>query len=354
MATPNKHERITAGKAGLLFALFFLIALGLGYPVLNRYDPRQTPGLSDVRIYADMVSGSVGAQSTDGPRVNHVRFRVLVPDIAKPVYWIATGRTASWDPVMLALLVADSLFVAATCVLMVVLGVGQLENAGVGLLGAFVYLVNFAVPNLRLVGLVDASEGFFLLCLLWGLAEGELWFLPVIAALGTLAKESFIPLSIALGAAWWLEELRERVPAKQRLRPTLRKTAIWIGVSWAASVSAFIALHYAVERRFISPVRFAFALHEEHPANGYVDHVAAALGDHQFWYIFLWLLPLAIPNLKRFSGPWLRATGVACIAAFVLDAYYGGAPGTIGRVLFSIAAPTLSLSTAMLLEKIVD
>jgi len=32
-----------------------------------------------------------------------------------------------------------------------------------------------------------------------------------------------------------------------------------------------------------------------------------------------------------------------------LDAFYGGAPGTIGRALFTIAGPVLSLSSAMLL-----
>jgi hypothetical protein len=36
----------------------------------------------------------------------------------------------------------------------------------------------------------------------------------------------------------------------------------------------------------------------------------------------------------------------------VLDAYFGGAPGTAGRALFSIAGPVLSLSSALLLLRI--
>jgi hypothetical protein len=37
---------ITAARLALLFCVFFLIACGLGYPILNRFDPRQTPALS--------------------------------------------------------------------------------------------------------------------------------------------------------------------------------------------------------------------------------------------------------------------------------------------------------------------
>lgn len=355
MAHPeNNQPKITAAKVGFLFTLFFLIAGGLGYPVLNRFDPRQTPGLSDVRIYADMVTG------TASPDAGHVRFRVLVPwaaqrvyQIAKPVYR-AGGQTASWDPVMFSLLVADSAFVAATAVLIVVLGACRLGNSAAGLVGAFVYLVNFAVPNLRLVGLVDAGEGFFLLALLWCLVESELWPLPLIAALGTLTKESFLPFSVAFCAVWWF---RERATGRQLGQPSLNrqsgKIAIWLAISLAASVAAFMGLHRAIEGWFTNPLEFALGLHGGH-GGGYLAHIATSIADRQLWYIFLWLLPTAIPNLKRLPRPWLVATGATCIVAFALDAYYGGAPGTIGRALFSIAGPTLSLSSAMLLVKIVD
>jgi len=340
----DKPAKITAAKSGSLFLLFFLIACGLGYPVLNRYDPRQTPGLSDVKVYAEMVSGTAGADA------GHVRFRVLVPWVAKQVYRVAEGRTASWDPVMFSLLVADSIFVAATAMLVVILGARYLGNSAVGLLGAFVYLVNFAVPNLRLVGLVDAGEGFFLLALLWSLTEGKLWPLPFIAVLGTLTKESFIPFSVAFGAAWWLVLWRDRVALRQS-SPAPKRIGIWIAISWAASLIAFAALHRAIEGAFTNPLEFALSLRGSHDSveSGYLSHFARSLADHQLWYIFLWLLPTAIPHLKKFPRAWLAATGAACAAAFALDAFYGGAPGTIGRALFTIAGPVLSLSSARLL-----
>ena len=388
MPPESGPPNITPAKLALLFALFFLISSGLGYPVLNRYDPRQTAGLSDVKIYTEMVTGGGGELRVDETAV-HVRFRVLVPWLAKQIYWTAKrispvakhfdwnaqpssgveqpasgtaqGRDATWDPVMFSLLVADSIFVAATAVLIVVLGARYIGNSTAGLVGALLYLMNFAVPNLRLVGLVDAGEGFFLLALLWSLAETNLWRLPLIAILGTLTKESFIPFSIAFGAVWWLAEWRDqlfsltsRPRSIQQTQPRITrqnatKMGLFIAISWAASIAVFSILHRAIEGAFTNPLEFAFSLHRGHE---FASHFAASLADHQLWYIFLWLLPTAIPKLKRFPRSWLAATSATCVVAFALDAYYGGAPGTIGRALFTVAGPILSLSSAMLLLRL--
>jgi hypothetical protein len=339
--------KVAAAKLLLLFAIFFLIACGLGYPVLNRFDPRRTPGLSDVKIYAAMVTGEAG------PEAGHVRFRVLVPWIAKPFYRFARERFASWDPVMFGLLVADSLFVAATAVLIVILGSRVLEsrqlgnrqlgNPAAGLVGSLLYLVNFAVPNLRLVGLVDAGEGFFLLALVWSLSELELWALPVIAAFGALAKESFIPFGVVFTFTWWLVVRRDC--GKDQALPDLA----WIVGSWLAGLIAMVGLQWSVSGSFESPLRFGLDLHRGHD---YAGHFIQSLYDRNLWYVFVWLLPTAIPNLKRLPKSWLVPVGATCVLAFVLDAYYGGAPGTVGRALFSIAGPVLSLSSALFLLRI--
>jgi len=173
--------------------------------------------------------------------------------------------------------------------------------------------------------------------------------LPLIAILGALTKESFIPFSIAFGAVWWLAMRRDRGSMRQ-LSLTPARLGVWVAMSWVASLIAFAALHCAIERTFTSPLEFALALHgSDSLANGYLAHFARSLADHQFWYIFLWLLPTAIPNFKKFPRAWLAATGATCAVAFALDAFYGGAPGTIGRALFTIAGPILSMSSARLL-----
>jgi hypothetical protein len=259
---------------------------------------------------------------------------------------------------MFGLLVADSLFVVGTAVLIVILGNRQLGSSAVGLVGALLYLVNFAVPNLRVVGLVDAGEGFFLLALLWSLSEFELWALPVIAVLGALTKESFIPFSMVLTAAWWFSTRPDRDiernadhrnEDRNHARSHSLPGATWILTSWMLGLAAMVALQWSITGRFASPMQFGLALHR---GDDYLGHLASSLHDRSLWYIFLWLLPTAIPNLKRLPKAWLIPVGATCAMAFVLDAYFGGAPGTVGRALFSIAGPVLSLSSALLLLRI--
>jgi uncharacterized membrane protein len=330
----------------LLFCIFFLTACGLGYPILNRFDPRQTPGLSDVKTYAELVTGST---ALDVSEMRFRRFRVLVPWLAKPFYQLARGRLASWDPVMFGLLVVDSLFVAATALFIVIIGTRTLVSFNIGLVGAMLYMLNFAVPNLRLVGLVDAGEAFFLLALLWSLSESQLWNLPVIAVLGALTKESFIPFSIAITSAWWFvpQITRESNQQENPSRTRFHSDAAWIPASWALSIAAIVVLHWSITGSVVSPLQFVSALHR-----GGGSHFAVTLHDRNLWYIFLWLLPTAIPNLKRFPKSWLIPVAAACVVAFVLDANFGSEPtagSSWGRALFTIAGPVLSLSSATLL-----
>jgi hypothetical protein len=359
----DSRAKIAAARLALLLCVFFLIACGLGYPVLNRFDPRQTPGLSDVRTYAAIVTGTNGFDTGD---MRFRRFRVLVPWLARPFYWLAQGRFRTWDPVMFGLLVANSLFVAGTAVLIVILGRAlgnrQTGSSVAGLVGALLYLADFAVPNLRLVGLVDAGEGFFLLALLWSLLEFELWALPVITVLGALTKESFVPFGIVLTSAWWLSTRpagndehhddghnnRERCnDDRNREGKHSLRDAAWILISWMLSLAAMVGLQWSITGKFVSPIEFGLAIHH---GGGY--HFGASLHDRNLLYIFAWLLPTALPNLKRFPKSWLIPVSATCVMALVLDAYFGPAPGTMGRELFSIAGPVLSLSSALLLLQI--
>jgi hypothetical protein len=256
----------------------------------------------------------------------------------------------SWDPIVFGLLCADSLFVAATGLLIVALGVRlqfptqtktRLEWAThypVSLIAALLYFVNFAVPNLRLTGLVDAGEGFFLVALLWALAQRQFFLLPFIGVLGALTKESFVPLSIVFTAVWWL--MARRKPTSKLL------SAAWIANSWLASFIAIAWIQWRITGEVVSPLSFAASLHGN---DGYLHHIAASVIDRNLWYIFIWLLPLALPKLRALPKTWLIPTAATAALVFILDAYYGGVPGTVGRELFSVAGPILSLSAAAFL-----
>ena len=66
----------------LLVGVFFLICLGLGYAVLNRFDPGLLSALSDVKMYGEMIKNDVSIwnQEIDSPVI---RNRFLVPYMAK-------------------------------------------------------------------------------------------------------------------------------------------------------------------------------------------------------------------------------------------------------------------------------
>jgi hypothetical protein len=325
-------SRISGARLCILFFVFLLIALGLGYPVLNRFDPSKTPGLSDVRSYAALVK----REANPGPA--HLQFRVLVPVMARPIYLLAKGRIGTWDPVMLGLMAVDALFVAATAFLIVVLGIRELHDWPTTVVASLLYFLNFCVPNMRLAGLVDAGEGFFLLALLWSLSRQKFRFLPIIGVLGALTKESFIPISIAFGAAWLFASRKER--------SFWRLAGPWIASSWLASLIAIVCAQWRISGRFVSLIAFGTSLHGN---RDYWHHFVFSIWDRNLLYVFVWLLPTALPLLAKFPKSWLVPTGTAVAMVFVLDGYYGGGAGTVGRELFSVAGPVLCLSSARFL-----
>jgi hypothetical protein len=333
-ATLQPVAAIPRARRWLLFALFFAICCGLGYPSLNRVDWRQAPGgLDDVVTYANLVT----SPPTPDPS-EHMQFRILVPYLARPIYRVARGHIGTWDPIMFGLLVVDSFFTAFTAILLVTVVNRQLGSYPVALGAALLFLLNFAVPNLRLAGFVDAGEAFFLMLLVWALFDERFWILPIAGILGATAKESFVPFLIAFTLAWWL--------ASRKSLHHPQPAAAWIGVSWLAALATLTTLQWSITYVFRSPLRFGLDLRGDTP---YFSHFLSSFRDRNLWYIFIWLLPLGLVRLNRLPRTWRIATAATCVTALVLDAYYGGQPGTIGRALFSIAGPLLSASAAMLL-----
>src|SRR5438046_869957 len=90
-------------RKSLLWTVLFLICFGLGYPSLNRYDPRATRGLSDTSKYYALVVGDV-----EGVRLSHGQFRVLVPLLSRPLYRLFKSHSGTWNPAFLALLIVNS------------------------------------------------------------------------------------------------------------------------------------------------------------------------------------------------------------------------------------------------------
>jgi hypothetical protein len=334
---PEVTPQISRGKIGLgrgtvLWILFFLISFGLGYATLNRYDPRTT-GLKDTVAYYEIVAHGPTAD------LEHMRFRVLVPFLAKPFYWAARGRVGTWDPVFFGLLVANSLLVATTALLLVRIGSQQAGDLAVAMLGATIYLLNFEVPNLRLAGLIDAGEGCFLMFVVWSLLEDRWRLLPLWGLLGALSKETFVPYAAVLVTVWWLVSSRHHAARLSR--------AAWGAGMVAIAFAAVGILQAGLVGHVVWPWQFAATLGTW---PGFGRRFARLLGDRQSWYGFVWLLPLGLWQLKRLSRPWCIASATTVLCPLVLSAYHNADPGTWGRAAFSIAGPLLSLSVALVLS----
>src|SRR5437016_3434678 len=170
----------------LLWGLFFLICFGLGYPTLNRYDPRKS-GNPDALEYYQLVEGNPQAVP------EHSRYRVLVPYLAKPFYWLAKGHVGIWNPVFFGLLVANSIFSATSACRLVIIGYRVLNDYGIALVGALLYLVSFNVPNHHLAGLIDSGEACLMLAVSWAIVTDRWSVLPIFGMLGALAKVAIVP-----------------------------------------------------------------------------------------------------------------------------------------------------------------
>ncbi len=167
----------------MVWTLFFLICMGLGYPTLNRYDPRSVPGLFDSIGYYSLVTGSdlAGDES----------HRVLVPDLAKPIYWLAKGHLHTWNPISFALLAVNSFFVATTAYLLVSISRRFIADYAIALLSGFLYLANFAVANFNLSGYVDSAVNCMMIVLAWTLLTERWWLLPLWGVIGASGEGDF-------------------------------------------------------------------------------------------------------------------------------------------------------------------
>src|SRR6476646_8932507 len=187
-----------SGRASKLlrWAVFALICFGLGYPSLNRYDPRQL--LPDAATYAKL------AQDGPGNIASPFRFRILVPILAHSMGALVKGHTGTWDPLLFGFLLVNSIFVATTVYLTSVIGESLFADSSVALFASTLYLLNFAVSNAQLAGLVDSGEALFLLAVSAAMFYRRWLLLPLFGVLGAITKESFVPFSIVIAIAWWM------------------------------------------------------------------------------------------------------------------------------------------------------
>lgn len=316
----------------MLWILFFIICMGLGYPTLNRHDPRSVPGLSDSVGYYSLVTG--------GDQTGEHSHRVLVPYLARPVYWLAEGHLNTWNPVFFALLVVNSFFVAATASLLVSAGQRIVGDYPTAMIGGFVYLADFAVSNFNLSGYVDSAVNCLLTVMVWTLLTERWWLLPLWGVLGALAKETYVPLAAVFAFAWWLTSCR---------RGSLRFSRLaWIGAKVGVGLVTVTLLMFMSSSPY-SPLSFAASQWAESGSGHlYLSGLYRCLVAREFLFTFAWLLPLGLWRLGRLPRTWVIGSTCAALAALAMGAYVD-AMGNAARPVFSALGPLLSLSVSLLL-----
>ena len=315
----------------LRWLLFLAICLGLGYAALARYDPRQIPGLSDSIIYVRLVTG-------DQVLARDLRFRILVPYVAKPFYWLAKGQLGPEKSALFGLLIANSLFCATSASLLVSIGMRLVGDLAIAMLSATLYLLSFAIPNLQLAAMIDSGEACFLLAVTWSLLTNRWWLLPVWGLFGALAKETFVPLASVFTLAWWI------IDGRQAGRGRLN--VLWL-ISMSAVGLATVTIFHAV----ISG-QTAWPWHTEllNPEMGYLARLRDSILSRSFWYVFYWLLPLGVWRLRHLPRTWVTASVFSAFTALALGAYKG-VSGNVARPMFNTIGPLLSLSAALLITR---
>lgn len=317
------------GRQAVLFlVLFFLICFGLGYPTLNRYDPRTA--LHDAIGYFDLV------QSGPPEIKGHLHYRVLVPYLARPIVRLAEGRIGTWNAVSFGLLVVNSAFVATSAYLLLILGIKIVGDYAVALTGVLLYLLNFTMSNYQLSGLIDSAEGCLFLVLLLATVTSHWQWLPVIGIVGTLAKETFVPLSLVFVAVYWLAQPADKTKHFHQV--------IWIVLMGVTSMATVIILRSVMSGHLTWPWQIVAS---EKGTDNLLLSVLSCIIDRDFWYVFIWLLPLGVIRLRHFPPPLVYACLASACTALLLGGW-NHSGGNVARAMFNAAGPLLNLSVASL------
>jgi hypothetical protein len=318
----------------VLWPLFFLICFGLGHQTLNRADPRGV--LYDTRAYYNLVSG------VSNPEFSEYSHRVLVPYLAKPFYWIARGHVGTWDPVLFGLLISNSLFFATATWLLVDIGCIIIGDRVLALLGGMLYLLNFSAANYHLSAMVDSAQACVMIAIIRTLLTEKWRWLVLWGLIGAFTKETSAPIYVAFASGWWLAS-----PSRHGLD--------WSKAFWIAAMATIGMVALILLMSYVSPYSpWSFAVSQGSTSADRYLYLASGLRcffNHEFVYVFAWLLPLGLSRLKAFPRPWIVASLAGVVAAVAMGAY-SDAGGNTARPMFNAAGPLLSLSAALAVSRL--
>lgn len=315
-----------------IFVLSFLMAAGLGYQGLNRFYAPDLNQLSDTYFYFYIVENGISETLADKAGRST---RFLMPMLGKLVLEI-TPALGSWDRTAFALLVVGAMFVAGICCQIYYIA-RRLQLDGAVAIGAvFIYLLNFQITNIFVVGLIDGAFAFFIMLYVIVSFERRYLWLPVVAILGVVTKEVFLPFVCAysfilVAYDYWTKR-------------TIEIQAIVSGV-----ISAVICLLIFLYLRELSMGSVVTPLqHAEGLWPGNAPLFTNPLGTlMRFSYVFGWLLPLAVFSLGQIDPRLRTPLLLSLIPLLVLGTVAAISGNGYGRISFNVVGPVFAIAASL-------
>jgi hypothetical protein len=167
-------------------------------------------------------------------------------------------------------------------------------------------------------------------------------FLPILGIIGGLAKESFIPLSFTMAAVYAIWQ-----PASGSERLWRLMQVFFLGTFGLFTVLAFRSL---ISGQLILPWDI---IASEKATNNLILSMWYCITCHEFWYVFVWLLPLGAIRLRHFPRPLVYGSMASAGVVLILGGW-NSAYGSVSRAGFNVVGPLLSLSLADLMISLIN
>lgn len=318
----------------LIWGLFFITGFSLGYPTLNRYTPSQ-PQLSDSEYYAPLVEKGISEEIN-----SFWRYRVLVPYVAKPFYWLGQGRIGTWNPVYFGLLMANSIFISLGALFLLIITELIVGDIKIGFTASLLFLTHFNTTNLYLSGLVDSAEIFLIILVAWALLTNRWFILPFVGVLAALTKETAIAFPIILSSGWYAWQWMTQ---GWRWKPVLA-----IALLALAGFATLSVLQSAFSPVIVWPWEIV-AGKSSFKISGISSRLFDLLSSRSIYYTFIWLLPLGLLGIRTMPRPWIAGSVLSFAAAAIMSAM---APTgeNVSRPLFTAVGPILLVAAAVFLS----
>ena len=142
------HRELNKYTHPLLFLIFMSICFGFGYATLSRFNPGQSPSLTDILFYVSIVENGLNNIALDP---NGRSTRILVPYLAH-MFYLILPQLGSWNMVLFSMLIVTATFTSLNALIIFNLTLNIFSNSRIALLASFVFLTSFEVSNTFLTG----------------------------------------------------------------------------------------------------------------------------------------------------------------------------------------------------------